>query len=224
MRYPEGGPTAPEEAAKKIVVAPDFNISLVASEPLIEKPISMDWDAKGRLWIAETPEYPFRKDRSRAPYDRISILEATRNDGRMDKKTVFYEGLDLVTSMVFYRDGVIVSQAPKYIWLRDTKGTGKADTRKVLYKGFGTIDTHAVVSNLRWGMDGWIYATVGYTRGDIYSGDGKKHFGKISEGVHPFQTRRQRLRTGEFQGRQHLGRGHCAGWRNLFLTGQWQSH
>lgn len=61
LRYPEGGPTAPEEAAKKIVVAPGFNLSLVASEPLIEKPISMDWDAKGRLWIAETPEYPFRK-------------------------------------------------------------------------------------------------------------------------------------------------------------------
>ncbi len=187
LRYPEGGPTAPDEAVKKIVVPPDFDINLVASEPLIEKPISMDWDPKGRLWIAETPEYPFRSDRSRAPYDRISILEDTHGTGRMDKRTVFYEGLDLVTSMVFYRDGVIVSQAPYIYWSRDTKGKGTADTKVTLYRGFGTNDTHAVVNNLRWGMDGWIYATLGYTRGDIYSGDGRTHFGRVSDGVIRFK-------------------------------------
>lgn len=154
---------------------------------MIDKPISLDWDPKGRLWIAETPEYPFRKDRSRPPRDRISILEDTHHDGRMDKRTVFYEGLDLVTSMVFYRDGVIVSQAPYIYWLRDTKGNGKADKKEILYSGFGTNDTHAVVSNLRWGMDGWIYATVGYSKGDIYSGDGKTHFGRINDGVIRFR-------------------------------------
>ncbi len=187
LQYPEGGPTAPEEAVKKIVVPPEFNINLVASEPLIEKPISMDWDAKGRLWVAETPEYPFRKDRSHPPKDRISILEDTQGTGRMDKRTVFYEGLDLVTSLVLYRDGVIVSQAPYIYRLRDTQGKGKADKKEILYAGFGTNDTHAVVSNLRWGMDGWIYATVGYSKGDIYSGDGKKHFGRITEGVIRFR-------------------------------------
>ena len=187
LRYPEGGPTAPEKAAAKIVVPPEFNLNLVAAEPLIEKPISMDWDARGRLWVAETPEYPFRQDRTRAPQDRISILDQPDAAGRMQRKTVFYEGLDLVTSMVLYRDGVIVSQAPHIILLRDTKGTGKADERTVLYTGFGTNDTHAVISNLRWGMDGWIYATLGYTRGNIYSGDRAKHFGTLSEGVIRFR-------------------------------------
>ncbi|MDB6124067.1 MAG: Trehalose utilization [Pedosphaera sp.] len=187
LLYPEGGPTAPEKAAAKITVPPDFNLSLVAAEPLIEKPISIDWDAQGRLWVAETPEYPFRQDRARAPYDRISILEDSNHDGRMDKKTVFYDGLDLVTSMVFYKDGVIVAQPPDIYWLRDTKHTGKADKKEVLYKGFGTRDTHAVLSNLRWGMDGWIYATVGYSGGDVYSGDEQKHFGSISSGVIRFK-------------------------------------
>ena len=187
LTYPEGGPTKPEDAAKKISVAPGFDINLVAAEPLIEKPISMDWDPKGRLWIAETPEYPFRHDRSRAPYDRISILEDSKHTGRMDKKTVFYDGLDLVTSMVFYKDGVIVSQAPDIYWLRDTKGKGHADEKTLLYQGFGTFDTHAVVNNLRWGLDGWIYATLGYTKGDIYSADRKTHFGRLSEGVIRFK-------------------------------------
>jgi len=210
LRYPEGGPTAPEKAAEKIVVPPEFNIRLVASEPLINKAISLDWDPAGRMWVAETPEYPNGrrinpndkviaawKDKDPATFvqgkeerparDRISILEDPDPQGRYRKKAVFYEGLELVTSLVFYRDGVIVSQAPDILWLRDTDGDGKADKVEKLYTGFGTADTHAVISNLRWGMDGWVYATVGYSRGDIYSGDNQTHFGRISEGVIRFK-------------------------------------
>jgi len=210
LRYPEGGPTAPEKAAEKIVVPPEFNLRLVASEPLINKAISLDWDPAGRMWVAETPEYPNGrrvnpndkviaawKDRDPATFvqgkeqrparDRISILEDPDPQGRYRKKSVFYEGLELVTSLVFYRDGVIVSQAPDILWLRDTDGDGKADKVEKLYTGFGTGDTHAVISNLRWGMDGWVYATVGYSKGDIYSGDEKTHFGRISEGVIRFK-------------------------------------
>src|SRR5688572_22194957 len=58
LRYPEGGPTAPEKAAAKLELHPDFRISLVAAEPLITKPIATDWDPANRLWVAETPEYP----------------------------------------------------------------------------------------------------------------------------------------------------------------------
>jgi len=134
------GPTAPEKAAAKIVVPPDFNINLVASEPLIEKPISMDWDAQGRLWVAETPEYPFRQDRSRPAMTASPFWKRRTPRGGCSESRYFTKALDLVTSMVFYKDGVIVSQAPDVIWLRDTKGTGKADTRVVLYTGFARND------------------------------------------------------------------------------------
>jgi putative membrane-bound dehydrogenase-like protein len=194
LKYPVGGPTAPEKAAAKIQVHPDFNLNLVAAEPLIEKPISMDLDAQGRLWIAETPEYPAGRHggkgkltadglEDRPAKDRIAILEDSNGDGVMDKKSIFFEGLDLVTSLVFYQDGVIVSQAPDIYWLRDTNGDGKADAKETLYTGFGIRDTHAVISNLRWGMDGWVYATVGYSGGHIKSGDGKTDFGAVSSGV-----------------------------------------
>ncbi len=190
LRYPAGGPTAPDKAAAKIKVHDDFDLSLVASEPLMEKPISLDWDTQGRLWIAETPEYPAglkEGDPKRVPKDRISILEDSNGDGVMDKKSVFADSLELVTSFVFYRDGVIVSQAPEVLWLRDTNGDGKADKREVLYTGFGTRDTHAVLSNMRWSMDGWIYAALGYSGGTIKSGDGKKEFGGVSSGVIRFR-------------------------------------
>jgi putative membrane-bound dehydrogenase-like protein len=187
LRYHEGGPTAPDKAEPSLKVPPDFSVKLVAAEPLINKPISLDWDPAGRLWVAETPEYPFRRSTSGPTHDRISILEDTDADGVMDKKTVFRDSLHLVTSLVFHRDGVIVAQAPDILWLRDSDGDGKADKTINLYTGFGTNDTHAVLNNFRWGLDGWIYATVGYSRGDVRSGDGARTFGKVMDGVFRFR-------------------------------------
>lgn len=214
LKYPPGGPIAPEKAHEKLAVHPDFNISLVASEPLIEKVISLDWDSQGRLWVAETPEYPGGRTinkndamvalwssknpesvapgdkESRPAKDRVSRLEDTNGDGRMDKKTIFAEGLELITSLVLYKDGVIVAQAPDILWLRDTNGDGKcnmADERVVLYTGFGTFDTHAVINNFRWGADGWIYSAIGYSAGNPVSGDGNTKFGRVTAGVIRFK-------------------------------------
>ncbi len=211
LRYPPGGPSKPSDELSKLVIHPDFKMTLVASEPLVNKVIALNWDAKGRLWVAETPEYPNGRrgmkpefagtewrdhgglvpeagKQNRPAHDKISMLIDTDGDGVADKKQVFYEGLDLVTGFVFYKDGVIVTQAPDILWLRDTDGDGKADKVEVLYHGLGTNDTHAVINNPRWGMDGWIYATHGYSAGrDVTNGDGSKHFGNIGSGVVRFK-------------------------------------
>jgi putative membrane-bound dehydrogenase-like protein len=188
FRYPAGGPTAPGEAAKKIRVSPTFDLSLVAAEPLVVNPIALDWDARGRLWLAVTPEYPFKEDKSPGR-DAILILEDTNRDGQMDRRSVFADGLVLPTSFVFHRDGVIVSQAPQILFLRDTNGDGKADKREVLFSGFGTYDTHAVINNLRWGLDGWVYGCQGYSGTEstnIANARGQR-FGKIGNGIFRFQ-------------------------------------
>lgn len=211
LTYPEGGPQRPEDTLKNLEIHPDFTMTLVAAEPLINKPMNFDWDPQGRLWVAETPEYPngrrgmrpdYRgrewKDRGgidptpgrqdRPALDKISILSDTDGDGVMDKKDVFFEGLDLVTGLVFYKDGVIVTQAPDILFLRDTDGDGKADKVEKLYTNLGTGDTHAVINNPRMGWDGWIYATHGYSASrDVRSGDGSKSFGGIGSGVVRFK-------------------------------------
>jgi putative membrane-bound dehydrogenase-like protein len=183
LRYPEGGPTRPSAAREKISVDQDFELSLVLAEPDVVKPIAMAWDPKGRLWVAQTPQYPNRSNIWQTkPYDSIVYFEN-------GKKTVFYDQLDLVTSFVFYKDGIIAQQAGELVWLRDTDGDGVADKRESLFTGFGFGDTHAVASNLRWGLDGWIYATQGY------SGGGSTHvtnakgvdFGKIPNGIFRFK-------------------------------------
>lgn len=188
--YPAGGPTAPAEAAKKIRLQSDFELSLVAAEPLIVKPISIDWDPSGRMWVALTPEYPFKESAAKKPgRDSIVILEDTNHDGQMDKSRVFADGLVLPTSFVFHRDGVIVAQAPQILFLRDTDGDGKADKREVLFSGFGTQDTHAVINNLRWCLDGWIYGGQGYSGNDSTNivNARKVKFGKIGNGIFRFK-------------------------------------
>src|SRR5690606_20503856 len=119
-------PLSPEESQTLIQVPPGFRLELFASEPDIRKPIAMDWDEKGRLWIVETVDYPNTvRDDKGAGDDRILICEDTDGDGKADKFTVFAEGLNIPTSLTFANGGVIVAQAPDFLFLKDTNGDDK---------------------------------------------------------------------------------------------------
>src|SRR2546423_1913992 len=131
LQYPVGGPSAPEQAAKKLKVQRDFDLKLIAAEPLIAKPIYIDWDAKGRMWLALSGQR-----RGTNAGDSLVVLEDAKGGGRMDSKKVFCDGLSNLTSFVFYRDGVIASEAPDIVWLRDTDADGAVDKREVLFTGF----------------------------------------------------------------------------------------
>jgi putative membrane-bound dehydrogenase-like protein len=144
-------------------------------------------DYRGKEWKDHGGIDPQPGEQDRPGRDKISILTDTDGDGVMDKKDIFYEGLNLVTGLVFYKDGVIVTQAPDILWLRDTNGDGKADKVETLYHGLGTGDTHAVINNPRWGWDGWIYATHGYSASaNIVNVKGEKQ-GNIGSGVVRFR-------------------------------------
>lgn len=216
LTYPPGGPLSPMDSLKTLKVHPDFKVDLIAAEPLVSKPLNIDWDEKGRLWVVESVEYPegrkgggpesmysnWQRDTNlpkppavtRPGQDRVSWLEDTDGDGVMDKKHVFAEDLDLATSFCFYKDGIIVAQPPEILLLRDTNKDGKADSRQVLYTGLGTADTHSVMNNLRWGLDGWVYATHGYSASQkVTSGDGKTDFGAIGSGIVRFKPDGSRI-------------------------------
>ncbi len=157
-------PLSPEESAKLIQVPPDFNLELFASEPDIINPIAMDWDDRGRLWVIETVDYPNTvRDPEGAGDDRIKICEDTDGDGKADKFTVFADKLNIPTSLAFANGGVIVSQAPTFLFLKDTDGDDRADVREVIMDGWGTFDTHAGPSNLKYGFDNQIWGVVGYS-------------------------------------------------------------
>ncbi|MEK7953016.1 PVC-type heme-binding CxxCH protein [Luteolibacter soli] len=153
-------PLSPVESMKCAQVPAGFQLSLFASEPDIVNPIAIAWDHRDRLWVVEALDYP--NDMQSPGNDRLKICEDTDHDGKADKFTVFAEHLSISTSAVCVTDGAIVTSGSQILLLKDTNGDDKADQRTVLLDGFKTHDTHAGVSNLRQGFDGWIYGTDGY--------------------------------------------------------------
>ncbi len=178
-------PLSPADSAAHTQVPVGTRLELFASEPMVVNPIAIDWDAKGRAWVVESFGYPNNvPDEPGSGQDKIKILEDTDGDGRADKMTVFAEGLRHCTTSVFIKDGVVVTDGRDIVYLGDGNGDGKSDTRKVLATGLNIHDTHAATSQFLYGLDNWIYATVGYSGVDIDLA-GKKH--KFGQAVFRFR-------------------------------------
>jgi putative membrane-bound dehydrogenase-like protein len=168
-------PLSALDSAKHAQVPVGTQLVLFASEPMIINPIAIDWDESGRAWVVESFGYP--NDVPKEPgsgADRIKILEDTNGDGKADKVTVFADKLRHCTTTVFVKGGIVATDGEDIIYLRDDNGDDVADTRQVLASGLKVWDTHAATSHFVYGIDNWIYATVGYSGIDIKLGD-KRH-------------------------------------------------
>ncbi len=179
-------PLSPSESLRQIHTPEGFDVALFAAEPDIAKPLAMSFDERGRLWIIESVDYPntLREDPHENGEDRIKVCEDTDGDGRADKFTIFADRLNIPTSVLPVRNGAIVAVAPHLVYLEDTDQDGRADRRTILFTGFGRRDTHAVTSNLHYGLDNWIYAAIGYSGGKVKTGDVEHSF---KQGIYRFR-------------------------------------
>ena len=150
-------------SVERTQVAPDLRLVLFAGEPDIAKPIFMAWDERGRLWVAETRDYPHDVKPDGLGNDSIKICEDTDGDGRADKFTVFADHLNIPTGFTFANGGIVVAQSPRFLFLKDTNGDDRADVRTEIMTGWGINDTHAQANNLHYGFDNWLYGAVGYS-------------------------------------------------------------
>ena len=166
-------------------VPADMRLELFASEPDIAKPISFAWDARGRLWVCETRDYPHSVKPSGEGNDSIKICEDTDGDGKADKFTVFADHLNIPTSLVFANGGIIISQPPRFLFLADTNGDDQADVRQEIMTGWGIGDTHAQANNLHYGYDNWLYGCVGYSGYNGEVGGMRKQF---AQGTYRFKA------------------------------------
>jgi putative heme-binding domain-containing protein len=154
-----GPALTPEQAVAKMTVPEGFTVEIVASEPQIMNPVAMCIDEKGRFWVTESFEYPRREPGPGK--DRIKVLEDTDQDGKVDKVTVFAEGLNIPSGINVGHGGVWVANAPDLLFMQDTDGDLKADKTEVLLTGWGRDDTHELPNSLTWGPDGWLYGLNG---------------------------------------------------------------
>ena len=165
---PLPSPLTPAEALKAFVAAPGLRVELVAAEPLLASPCAIAFDAKGRLFVAENRGYPIGPKEGEKPAGVIALLEDTDGDGRMDKRTVYADGLTFPNGVLPWEGGLIVTCAPDVLFLKDNDGDGVADERKVLLTGFATTgSTQLRVNAPTIGPDGLIYLAAGLSGGTV---------------------------------------------------------
>ncbi len=154
----------PDEFIKTVKVPEGMEVKLFADEtmfPELAKPVQLSFDNKGRLWVACMPSYPQWQPGDPKPKDSLLILEDTNNDGVADKCTTFYDDLHCPTGFELYDGGVIVTDQPRLVFLKDTDGDDKADIKIDLLDGWGTDDTHHTIGAFEMSPSGWLYMLEG---------------------------------------------------------------
>jgi mono/diheme cytochrome c family protein/glucose/arabinose dehydrogenase len=158
---PESAPLPPEAALKTFYMPPGYRIELIASEPLIQEPVALDWDLQGRLWAVEMPGFmaDLTGSNEHEPIGRVVVLEDVDGDGRMDRRTVFADGLILARSIKVLDRGVLVAEPPNLWLMKDTTGDLKMDTKELVTNQFGRFegDPQNNANGFVWALDNRMY-------------------------------------------------------------------
>jgi putative heme-binding domain-containing protein len=184
-----------EEAIQKMTVAKGLKVTLFASEkefPELAKPVQMQFDSKGRLWVAVWPSYPHWKPGEEMD-DKILVFEDTKGTGKADKVTVFADHLHCPTGFEFYGGGVLVAQAPDLLFLKDTDGDGKADVRRRVLHGLDSADTHHTANSFALDPGGALY----FQEGTFHHTQAETAYGPplrcVNAGVFRYEPRAQKF-------------------------------
>ena len=160
---PTEPPRSPEESLACFEIEPGFRIELVAAEPIVKDPVAVDFDHRGRMFVAEYGDYPVGpSDPNSPPLSQIVLLEDEDSDGRMDQRTVFANHLKFCHSLMAFRDGILACKETQIVYLADTDGDRIADLREVWFDGFTPAHPQMQIGCPRWGFDNWIYLTYGH--------------------------------------------------------------
>ena len=177
---------SPQESLRAIRTKAEMVVELVASEPLIESPVAIDWDAQGRLWVCEMYDYPsglkppvevgrkygepIREPAGGfTPGGRIKILTDRDGDGCYDQATLFLDGIPFPTGVMPWRKGALICAAPDLLYAEDTDGDGRADIVRTNVTGFARHNFQARLNGFTWGLDGWLHGSSGLFGGKVCS-------------------------------------------------------
>jgi putative membrane-bound dehydrogenase-like protein len=206
---------SPEASMATFDLHGDFEIELFAAEPHIKDPVDLVFDEQGHAYAIEMPDYPYKP----APGEGRGVIKKlvdTDGDGTVDASSTFAEGLPDATSLMPWKGGFLVTSAPHILYLKDSNGDGKADIKEIIFSGFFDNNSEAQVTNLRLGVDNWIYAANNGQRSEVvYNG---------AKGAIPLNLQgadfRFRLDKGEYEresGTAQFGQS-FDDWGNKFFT------
>ncbi len=162
-RYP--GPLSAEESMKTFQFAENFKAEVYAAEPLVIDPVDLEFDEEGNAYVVSMLD-AYKPDSVKGK-DKILLLKDLDNDGKADTSIVFADNLREATSVLPWKGGLLVAAAPDILYFKDTDGDGQADEKEVLFTGFFTGNEEAQITNLRFGIDNWIYANNNGQAGEV---------------------------------------------------------
>lgn len=183
--FPQNGFT-PDEAVRRMKLPEGFGVRCVAAEPMIRQPVSISFDARGRMWVLQYLQYPnyaglkpVKQDQylrtvwDRVPeppphgpkgLDRLTICYDPDENGVFRQSKDFVGGLNIASGFCLGHGGVYVVQPPYLLFYPDRNEDDIPDgDPEVLLTGFGMEDTHSLANSLQWGPDGWLYGAAGST-------------------------------------------------------------
>ncbi len=158
-----------EESLSLMHLSEDFKVEVFLKEPQVMSPTEMVFDENGRIYVAEMLDYPDDPPPGKPIRSRIKLLEDNDGDGKYERTVIFADQVLQVSGLLPWKGGLIVTSAPDILWMKDNDGDGKADVRQVLYTGFPKVNPEARITNPRYGIDNWIYASNNGREGRITS-------------------------------------------------------
>ncbi len=169
-------PLSPEDALNTFYMPPGYRLELVASEPLVQEPVAFDWDIDGRLWVVEMPGWmpDITAEGEHAPIGRVVVLQDGNGDGRMDRRTVFADGLVLARSIKLLERGVLVGEPPNVWLMHDTDGDLRMDRKELVTDQYGhrDVDPQNNANGFLWALDNRMH-TAGQSDIQLRLEDGK---------------------------------------------------
>ena len=159
QQYP--APRPPQASLNSIHVNHTLRIQLVASEPLVQDPVAIDFGPDGKLWVVEMNDYPNGPKGNYQPGGRVIFLEDLDGDQIYDRRTLFIDNIPFPTGVMAWGDGALICAAPEVLYAEDTDKDGYADIRQVLLTGFNTTNYQTRVNGLSYGLDNWIHGSSG---------------------------------------------------------------
>jgi putative membrane-bound dehydrogenase-like protein len=230
LRVPFPVPLTPAESRATMELATGFEISLAAAEPDVIDPVFIDFDERGRMWVAEMGDYPFAEGEATndggvtwqdgVPGEgagrglatgRIRVLEDADGDGRYEKSTLFLDGLRHVTGLACWKGGVFVAAVPEIFHARDDDGDGRCDHREPWFTGFKAGNSQHLVNGFCLGLDGWFSGANGDSGGRVTVARTGETI-DLGRNDFAFDPRTGRFRT-------EAGLTQCGKWRDDF--GNW---
>jgi mono/diheme cytochrome c family protein/glucose/arabinose dehydrogenase len=163
---PQAGPgeapvLTPAQALQSLRLPAGYHAELVASEPLVQDPVAVDFDADGRMYVVEMRGYMPNLEGTGedVPKGRIVVLQDTNDDGKMDRKTVFLDSLVLPRSVKVLEHGVLVATTPELWYAKDTNGDLRADSKVRVRDDYGNLQSNPEhnANTPFWGIDNWIH-------------------------------------------------------------------